>query len=107
MTDCVFCGRIRHGLFDQSDAHAVSFPPLRPVTPGHLLVVPRVHVPDARADPDVTAHTMRLAAELAARRGQQCNLITSAGRWATQTVLHLHIHIVPRHQDDGLLLPWT
>jgi diadenosine tetraphosphate (Ap4A) HIT family hydrolase len=35
------------------------------------------------------------------------NFITSAGRDATQTVFHLHIHIVPRHAGDGLALPWT
>lgn len=35
------------------------------------------------------------------------NLITSSGRWATQTVKHLHIHYVPRRKDDGLTLPWT
>ena len=36
-----------------------------------------------------------------------CNLITSVGAAATQTVKHLHIHIVPRHEGDGLHLPWT
>ena len=35
------------------------------------------------------------------------NLITSAGIPATQSVLHLHIHIVPRYENDGLHLPWT
>lgn len=35
------------------------------------------------------------------------NLITSAGAEATQSVFHLHVHIVPRGENDGLALPWT
>lgn len=36
-----------------------------------------------------------------------CNFITSSGLDATQTVFHYHMHIVPRHEGDGLRLPWT
>ncbi|MFI0712504.1 HIT domain-containing protein [Streptomyces inhibens] len=35
------------------------------------------------------------------------NVITSRGPSATQTIRHLHIHLVPRADGDGLLLPWT
>jgi histidine triad (HIT) family protein len=51
----------------------------------------------------VTAAVMRRAAELAT---PPCNIITSAGTEATQTVFHLHVHIVPREAGDGLELPW-
>ena len=34
------------------------------------------------------------------------NLITSRGRAATQSVFHLHLHLVPRADNDGLALPW-
>jgi histidine triad (HIT) family protein len=85
---------------------AVAFVPLNPVTEGHLLVVPRVHVADATAFPKVTGVTMEAAAELA-REAFPCNLITSSGREATQTVFHLHVHVVPRRQGDGLMLPWS
>jgi histidine triad (HIT) family protein len=44
------------------------------------------------------------AAELAVT---PCNLITSAGRAATQSVMHLHLHLVPRLDGDGLALPWS
>lgn len=86
---------------------AVSFVPLGPVTPGHLLVVPRRHVEDAAEDPATTAATFGVAAELAAAAGRDCNLITSKGKAATQTVRHLHVHLVPREDGDGLALPWT
>jgi histidine triad (HIT) family protein len=35
------------------------------------------------------------------------NLITSGGREATQTVMHAHVHYVPRRRGDGLKLPWS
>lgn len=109
MSACVSCeiiaGRsstlLAYGWLD-----AVAFVPLNPVAPGHVLVVPRIHVDDAIADPIVTAVTFARAAELAARYFP-CNLITSAGEEATQTVMHFHVHIVPRQHDDGLPLPWT
>lgn len=105
---CPFCTRIAAGDYDTEDAYAVMFEPLNPVTRGHRLIVPKLHVCHAAEDPLVTAMTMRLAADLAAReRLVPCNLITSVGRAATQTIPHLHIHIVPRRSGDGLHLPWT
>jgi histidine triad (HIT) family protein len=104
---CPFCTRIINGEYTEQSQHAVSFEPLNPVTPGHLLVVPRLHVADATQAPQVTADTMHLAAMLAKKLGGDCNLITSVGKAATQSVFHLHIHIVPRREGDGLVLPWT
>lgn len=92
------------GQFVHEDRNVVAFVPLNPVTPGHLLVVPKAHVSDALDNPAITGEVMKVAANLASR---PCNLITSAGAEATQTVFHLHVHIVPRTADDGLTLPWT
>lgn len=86
------------------DAIAV-LPRRRGCTPGHTLVIPRVHVAHAGVDPAVTAVTMARAAELAARL-DSFNIITNAGAAATQTVPHLHVHVVPRVLGDKLALPW-
>jgi histidine triad (HIT) family protein len=83
------------------------FEPLNPVTPGHLLVVPWEHIPDAASGPDIAADVMRWAALTVQRLGVPANIITSVGAGATQSVFHLHIHIVPRRLGDGLHLPWT
>lgn len=109
MSDCPFCKRIAAGEFDFSDEHAVAFEPLNPVVPGHLLVVPRKHIPDAGSHSVIASKTMQFAAILVGPLGwaKSYNLITSAGEPATQTVKHLHIHIVPREPGDGLALPWT
>lgn len=106
VADCVFCAIIT-GRSPATFVHrwddAVAIVPLGPVVDGHVLVIPTRHVVDALEDPAVTAATFGRAAEIAPH---PCNLITSAGREATQSVFHLHVHIVPRALDDGLALPW-
>ena len=107
MSRCVFCS------ISSGDApadvvykglHFMAFVPINPVTPGHLLVIPRAHFMDASDDPYVTG----LAAEAAAKIAKPpYNLITNCGEVATQSVFHLHWHIVPRSPGDGLTLPWT
>lgn len=110
MSTCVFCDII-DGFPTATVAHrgvaSIMFEPLDPVTPGHLLVAPYRHVADAFEDPDVTGATMRDAATWAANYYPNANLITSIGASATQSVRHLHIHIVPRREGDGLHLPWA
>lgn len=111
MTDpnCVFCaiaaGRSPATFYRTWD-DAVAIRPRGGVNEGHLLVLPRVHVADAGIDPEVTAAVMRRAAEFMGR-WPSANLLTSKGSPATQTVFHLHVHIIPRKWDDGLLLPWS
>lgn len=104
---CPFCeivaGRAPAEIFHEWD-DALAIVPLNPVTEGHLLVIPKVHVSDVGHDPEVSAATMRRAAQLAA--SQWCNIITSRGKAATQSVFHLHLHLVPRSAGDALSLPW-
>lgn len=110
-TNCVFCA-IVHGLAPATVVRrwhdAMAIVPLNPVTPGHVLILPTAHVANFAADPMVSAAAMRRTAELAASLPTgDANVITSMGAAATQTVFHLHIHLVPRHSGDGLALPWT
>lgn len=113
---CAFCQIIAGDLpakFILREKRVVAFYPLDPVTEGHVLVVPVMHVNNFLHNPAVTAEVAGVAARLAARLaptwrgGTYANLITSAGTFATQSVMHLHFHIVPRAKDDGLPLPWT
>lgn len=102
---CVFC-KLTDENYGEDWGDSIVFEPLNPVTPGHLLVVPRQHLWDAKQAPNVTAETMRVAS-IVARRYESANIITSIGEAATQSVFHLHIHVVPRKLGDGLKLPWT
>ncbi|WP_433476284.1 HIT family protein [Spirillospora sp. CA-142024] len=107
--DCVFCeiiaGRAPASVVGRWP-EAIAILPRHPVTPGHVLVVPRVHVTDVGTDPAVSAQAMAAAAQLAGRL-PAANVITSRGAAATQTVFHLHLHVVPRQDGDDLPLPWT
>lgn len=110
---CVFCEIIAcraPAVFVRPPAHhhaVVADVPLDPVTPGHVLFVPKRHVAHAGIDPYTTAQVAQFAAGWAAHRGEDFNLITSGGRAASQTVRHLHLHYVPRRPGDGLALPWA
>ena len=121
---CVFCQIVRGeapAIIVERWPDAVAFVPLRPVVKehrGHVLVVPRTHAEDFMTDPAVTEATSRRAAELgaellaAARAADPdapvgLNMISSAGDPATQTVYHLHIHLLIRRPGDKITLPWT
>lgn len=101
--DCPFCP-----MFDdlKTPTSVLMITPLNPVVPGHRLFIPAEHVEDAGEDPEITAEVMRKAS-LYARNLPAANIITSKGVNATQSVFHLHIHVVPRKANDGLPLPWT
>lgn len=84
--------------------------PLNPVTDGHVLVIHQDHDEHAAATREATrraAILMTVAAAYVWEKKLQANIMTSIGADATQTVLHTHIHIVPRRPNDGLALPWT
>lgn len=106
MSDCVFCSIIQGSApatLVREWPDAIAIVPLGPVVDGHVLVIPKQHVTDFGVAPEVSALTMRRAAEIVPH---PANIITSLGREATQSVFHLHVHIVPRAEDDGLALPW-
>jgi histidine triad (HIT) family protein len=109
---CVFCEIIAKRqevewiLMPDTWHDAVAFVPLNPVTEGHCLIVPKRHVKDFAADPETFAATARRAAELMQWTDRPMNVITSRGEAATQSVFHLHLHLVPRAENDGLALPW-
>jgi histidine triad (HIT) family protein len=94
------------------DSHIVAFFPLEPATLGHTLVVPCKHVPDIwSVDRDLAAHlgwfTVKVAhAVKRAIRPDGLSVIQSNGAAATQTVMHLHVHVVPRWSDDRLGPIW-
>lgn len=109
--NCIFC-KIVKGEAEANIVHETEdcliFHPLNPVALGHVLVIPKIHVNDALQNPLITGITMARASEYADWQGAHgYNLITSVGEVATQSIFHLHVHIVPRRPDDGLKLPWT
>jgi histidine triad (HIT) family protein len=114
--DCAFCQVIQQADPDARevyrDANIVAFFPTEPATLGHTLVIPRRHIPDIWAlDGDTAARLGRVTLRLAnvIRRALQpegLNVIQSNGEAATQTVLHLHVHLVPRWAGDAIGRIW-
>jgi histidine triad (HIT) family protein len=114
--DCVFCA-IALGTERPSELLCafdswLAFLPLEPATPGHTLVIPRTHVSDLWALPDELQPQLMAAIVDVGRAIQRAlspqgmNLITSAGAAAEQTILHLHLHLVPRWVEDGFGRIW-
>ncbi|MCQ6271016.1 HIT domain-containing protein [Pseudarthrobacter sp. R1] len=114
--DCPFCQIIHLDDPDvrevYRDDQVVAFFPLEPATLGHTLVVPRQHVPDIWSlDEETASRLARVTVRLAnvMRRSLQpegLNVIQSNGKVATQTVLHLHVHLVPRWTGDAVGRIW-
>ena len=114
MTDCPFCQKIAAGgdsygpVHDTAMAFVKRFAPLNPVASGHTLFVPVAHYERADDGSHATADAFDAAIRYAEKEGLGAyNLIQSNGTSATQTVPHVHVHLVPRLEGDGLALPWT
>ena len=109
MAGCVFCSIVAgdasaHVVLD--DDVAVAFLDARPLFAGHVLVVPRQHVvtlTDLPAD-DVGPffeRVQRVAAAVRAAMGAQGSFV-AMNNVVSQSVPHLHAHVVPRTKGDGL-----
>ena len=107
--DCLFCSIIAGEtpadlVLDEPDL--VGFLDARPVFKGHVLLVPREHVdalPDLPArlrDPLLEA-TQRLARAVVDGLGAQGSFV-AMNNVVSQSVPHLHLHVVPRTKGDGL-----
>jgi histidine triad (HIT) family protein len=113
--DCIFCkivaGEIPAQIVDE-DEHTLAFMDIAPATRGHALVIPKRHAADLwEIDEDEFAAVARSAHRLAQKVKQRLepdgvNLINSCRPEAWQTVLHLHVHVIPRYSGDPLKLPW-
>lgn len=112
---CEFCA-IGHGTGPATvvcEAPAwLAFFPLDPATPGHTLVIPRLHFTDLwEVERSLAAELMAAVIHVgraiqAALEPEGMNMITSAGETAEQSVFHLHLHLVPRWRRDGFGRIW-
>jgi len=107
---CIFCeiaaGRAPASIVYE-DADVVAFMDIRPVNPGHLLVITREHhrnifdCPPALAG-KLLAAAARLAGPLQrATNAAGMNLLIANERAGGQDVFHIHLHMLPRHVGDG------
>ena len=106
---CVFCDIVAgdvpaHVVFE--DEVSVAFLDLRPLFEGHTLLVPRLHVETLTDLPDELLAPYFSAARLLSRAmeevvGAQGSFVAMNNK-ISQSVPHLHAHVVPRRRKDGL-----
>ena len=110
---CIFCAivaRQAEASVVHEDETVVAFMDLNPVTPGHLLVVPRTHAAGLDdLDRGTSAHVWSVGHDMSRalrRSDMRCegiNVFLCDGQVAFQTVFHFHLHVIPRYPGDG----WT
>jgi histidine triad (HIT) family protein len=114
--NCPFCeivARQEHAAREvfRTD-QVVAFFPTEPATLGHTLLIPRAHIRDIWGlDLNLASELGRWTVTLAdavkrAMRPDGLNVIQSNGAAATQTVMHLHVHVVPRWKGDAVGRIW-
>ena len=106
---CTFCAIVAGDLpaavvLDEPDV--LAFLDVRPVFPGHVLVVPRAHhetLPDLPTDqlPVLFGAAQRLAAAVLPALEADGSFV-ALNNTVSQSVPHLHVHVVPRRRKDGL-----
>jgi histidine triad (HIT) family protein len=108
--DCPFCRVVRGedpaAQVVRETRNSLALTPLKPRVPGHVLVIPKLHVEFIHGlGPGLLASLVHLVAALA-RELHPTNVIQSNGAEATQTVPHVHFHVVPRRPGEELPASW-
>jgi histidine triad (HIT) family protein len=115
MSECIFCRIVARQIpatVVHEDEHTLAFMDIGQVNPGHVLVAVKKHADNIFALDDVQAAAVfRSAAKVArairaAFEPQGLSVYQANGKAAGQTVFHLHLHLVPRSEGDGMALSW-
>ena len=115
MSNCVFCRIVAREIpatVVHEDEHTLAFMDLGQVNPGHVLVALKPHAENLYALDDAQAAAVLQAAAKVARAIRDAfspaglSVYQANGQAAGQTVFHYHVHLVPRHDGDGMALSW-
>ncbi len=114
--DCIFC-KIASGeipskaLYEDDDFKVIL--DLGPAAKGHALILPKEHADNLYELSDATASkVLVLAKKMATKMTEKLhcdgfNLVQNNGEVAGQTVMHFHMHLIPRYADDGQRIAWV
>ena len=115
MSNCIFCRIMAKQIpatVVHEDEHTLAFMDIGQVNPGHVLVAVKKHADNIYALDDAQAAAVFRSAATVARAiraafaPQGLSVYQANGAAAGQTVLHLHVHLVPRYEGDGMALTW-
>lgn len=113
--DCIFCklanGEIpTRSIYEDEDFNVIL--DLSPATRGHALILPKEHADNLYELEDRTASKVlvlakKLVKSMTKKLGcDGFNLVQNNGQVAGQTVLHYHLHLIPRYEGDGQKIQW-
>ncbi len=113
--DCIFCRIVQgevpaHKVYE--DDACLAFLDIAPLAEGHVLVIPKPHAETLdTVPPETAAHLGRVLPKLGAALRSVTgaagfNVLQNNGTIAGQEVPHVHFHMIPRHDDDGLGYRW-
>lgn len=111
MNDCLFCKIVARQIpasIIYEDVDVIAFLDIKPVRPGHLLVLPKVHcqglhdLPKTLIQPFFERVQFLSSHLRTALSAEGINLHQNEGAAAGQVIKHLHVHLIPRRSDDGL-----
>ena len=106
---CIFCKIIKGEIPNNTlyeDDQVIAFLDISQVTKGHTLVVPKTHYDNfLTCDDETLAHLMKVTKKLANRivdktQAKGVNILSNTGEHAGQTVMHFHVHIIPRYDEN-------
>jgi histidine triad (HIT) family protein len=110
-TNCIFCKIVANTIPSfkvYEDNYTLAFLDIAPVNPGHVVIVSKFHASNLDdVDDLMLAYMMRTVKRVgqAMRSGlgiKGYNVIVNNGKVAGQLIDHTHIHVIPRHEKDGL-----
>ena len=109
---CIFCEIIsgeQPANIIYEDELTLAFLDIYPVTPGHILVIPKQHQPLLEeSSPELAGYLMRIGQKMgtALRSStltcEGVSYVLSDGRAAGQEIEHVHLHVFPRYKGDGV-----
>ena len=115
MDECIFCkiasGEVAAAVVYE-DKHTIAFMDIGQVNPGHVIVAVKPHIQDIYTLTDELAASFFQTAARVARavkktmQPEGVTLLQANEAVGFQTVFHLHLHVLPRHTDDGVTLTW-
>lgn len=110
---CIFCKILNkeipsYKVYEDDDFYAML--DISQATPGHTLVLPKKHITNVFDLPDDLASKMLIVVKKVANilknklNVNDVNILNNSGELAGQTVMHLHIHVIPRYSKDEICL---
>ena len=114
-TNCIFC-KIAAGEIPSSTVYEDEFfrviLDIAPAAKGHVIILPKQHMTNLfDLSKEIASRALCLASHIAngMKKALCCdgvNLLQNNGAAAGQTVFHLHLHLIPRYENDHMNIPW-